>query len=159
MDYYSREKDYLVPGIIEVMQDEQGWAKYIRSTIHDGNLIESSFINQGQLADGWLEGSGGSKMIWPKGSEVEYGWAFIFFVAGEVSDIHGNVIHIVSDRFSRYDAETSPDQSHRYHWMPLPKYFNNHHPDSEDWDVGGISEDMGIDGIPNSNDEGEGDRR
>lgn len=144
-------------GFRKLMEDEQGWAKYIRSSIHDGNLIETSYINQGQLADGWLEGSGGSKMIWPKGSGVEYGWAFNFFVAGEVIDTAGNVIHIVSDRFSRGTAETAPDESHRYHWMPVPKYFNNRHPDSQDWNMGGISEDMGLDGIPNSNDEGEYD--
>ncbi|MCH8070035.1 MAG: hypothetical protein IID16_12335 [Candidatus Marinimicrobia bacterium] len=156
MESYLRENN-TTSALSKLLENQQGWAKYIRSSIHDGNLIETSFINQGQLADGWLEGTGGSKMIWPKGSGVEYGWAFIFFVAGEVTDVHGNVIHIVSDRFSRYDAETSEDQSHRYHWMPLPGYFNNHHPDSYDWDFGGISEDMGIDGIPNSNDEGEGD--
>ncbi len=157
MESSRNESDITTRGLSKLLEDRQGWAKYIRSSIHDGNLIETSFINQGQLADGWLEGTGGSKMIWPKGSGVEYGWAFIFFVAGEVMDTNGNEIHIVSDRFSRFDAETSEDQSHRYHWMPLPKYFNNHHPDSKDWDIGGISEDMGIDGIPNSNDEGEGD--
>lgn len=157
MESYRKEKDIVTSRLSRQLEDEQGWAKYIRTSIHDGNLIETSFINQGQLADGWIEVMGGSKMIWPKGSGVEYGWAFIFFVAGEVTDIHGNVIHIVSDRFTRAGAETSEDQTHRYHWMPLPKYFNNHHPDSYDWDIGGISEDVGIDGIPNSNDEGEGD--
>lgn len=156
MESYLKENN-TTSALHKLLENQQGWAKYIRSSIHDGNLIETSFINQGQLADGWLEGTGGSKMIWPKGSGVEYGWAFIFFVAGEVTDVHGNIIHIVSDRFSRFDAETSEDQSHRYHWMPLPRYFNNHHPDSYDWDISGISEDMGIDGIPNSNDEGESD--
>ena len=155
----SKLNNVIIPqvNLRKLMEDEQGWAKYIRSSYHDGNLIETSFINQGQLADGWLEGSGDAKMVWPKGSGVRYGWAFNFFVAGEVIDANGNTIHIVSDRFSRGTVETAPDESHRYHWMPLPKYFNNLHPESEDSDMGGISEDLGLDGFPNTNDEGEND--
>jgi hypothetical protein len=79
-----------------------------------------------------------------------------FYVASEVEDSRGNTIHIVSDNYRR-GGEVALDQSHFYGFMPLPKYFNNHQTNSTEWDMGGISEDVGIDGIPNTNDEGEGD--
>ncbi len=134
-----------------------GWSKYIRFSKHDGNLVEAGFLNQGQLADGYTSG-GFCGMNWPKGSgQRPYGYVFVYFVAGEVKDKHGNVIHIISDRFNRANLELSPDQSHKFHFMPLPRYFNNHHSSSADWDMGGISEDVGIDGLPGTNDVGEGD--
>lgn len=136
--------------------DEQGWLKYVRPVVHDGNLIETGLINQGQISHGYFSG-GSVDLIWPKGSGTEYGHNFIFFVAAEVQDVDGNTIHIVSDRFNRQSTELSTDQTHNYHFMPLPKFYNNHQPSSLDWDIGGINEDVGIDGIPNTNDEGEGD--
>ena len=136
--------------------DEFGWQKYVRLSKHDGNLVETGWVNQGQLADGYISGANWP-MIWPKGSGVEYGYVFNFFVAAEVTDINNNIIHIVSDRFHRGDIEQSPDKSHWYDFKPLPKYFNNHHLGLSEWDIGGISEDVGIDGVPNTNDEGEGD--
>ena len=139
--------------------DEYGWQKYVRLSKHDGNLVESGWVNQGQLADGYISGPNWP-MIWPKGSGIEYGYVFDFFVAAEVKDANNNIIHICSDRFHRGsgdNSEQSPDKTHWYDFKPLPKYFNNHHLGSTDWDIGGISEDVGIDGIPNTNDPGEGD--
>ena len=133
-----------------------GWQKYVRLSKHDGNLVESGWVNQGQLADGYISGANWP-MIWPKGSGIEYGYVFNFFVAAEVTDANGNLIHIVSDRFHRGDVEQSPDKSHWWDFKPLPKYFNNHHLGLDEWDIGGISEDVGIDGIPNTHDMGEGD--
>jgi hypothetical protein len=136
----------------------KGWSKYIRFSKHDGNLVEAGYLNQGQLSDGYTNG-GYCGMNWPKGSKQRpYGYVFVYFVAGEVKDKFGNIIHIVSDRFNRGTGlEESPDQSHRYHFMPLPRYFNNHHKSSADWDMGGISEDVGVDGLPGTHDVGEGD--
>lgn len=97
-------------------------------------------------------------MRWPKGAdERPYGYVFVYYVAGEVQNARGNTIHIVSDRFNRDARETSTDGTHTFFFNPLPKYFNNHHPESADWDIGGISEDVGVDGLPNTGDTGEGD--
>ena len=137
-------------------EDIDGWQQYVRLSKHDGNLVESGWVNQGQLADGYISGPSWP-MIWPKGSGTEYGYVFDFFVAAEVKDINNNIIHICSDRFHRSDAEQSPDKTHWFDFKPLPKYYNNHHLGSIDWDIGGISEDVGLDGVPNTNDMGEGD--
>ncbi len=145
------------PAFLKRSMAAQGWAKYVRACKHDGNLVETGMLNQGQMAGGYTSG-GVSGMRWPKGSlSRSYGYVFVYYVAGEVVDIHGNTIHIVSDRFNRGAQETSLDGSHTFHFMPLPRYFNNHHPASADWDIGGISEDVGMDGLPNTNDFGEGD--
>ncbi len=137
--------------------DNFGWQKYVRLSKHDGNLVETGWVNQGQLADGYFSGGANWPMIWPKGSGIEYGYVFNFFVAAEVKDANNNIIHIVSDRFHRGNIEQSPDKTHWYDFKPLPKYFNNHHLSSNEWDIGGISEDVGNDGIPNTHDFGEGD--
>jgi len=138
------------------LADEQGWARYVRLSRHNGNLIETGWVNQAQLADGYIDGPSWP-MTWPRGSQAtEYGYVFNFFVAGEVVDVNGNTIHIVSDRFHRSSNEQSADKTHWYDFKPLPGYFNEHHMNSDDWYVGGIGEDVGPDGFPNTNDEGEG---
>lgn len=133
----------------------QGNSKYLRASKHDGNLIETGFVNQGSLAGDYFPGS--PSMYWPKGSGNSYGHTFVFYVGAEVIDANGKLTPIISDSYRRGDVEQSPDKTHWYHFRPLPKYFNNHHPSSADWDMGGISEDVGIDGIPNTGDEGEND--
>jgi hypothetical protein len=145
------------PSLQKQLAAAKGWSKYIRFSKHDGNLVEAGFVNQGQLSDGYFSG-GFWGMTWPKGSNRRsYGYTFVFFVAGETKDARGNTIHIVSDRYARSPGEISPDYSHAYYFMPVPRYFNNHHPNSTDWDMGGISEDVGMDGLPGTKDEGEGD--
>jgi len=150
---YSNSRAYAP---LSKLSAKVGWSKYIRFAKHDGNLVEAGFINQGQLANGYQGGFCG--MNWPKGADQRpYGYAFVYYVAGEVKDKYGRTIHIVSDRFNRTGLlEISPDQSHHYHFMPLPRYYNNHHPSSADWDMGGISEDVGVDGLPDTHDVGEG---
>ncbi len=159
----DKNSDYVLPGnredlpaFMKKAQEAQGWLKYVRPVVHDGNLIETGLVNQGQISHGYFSG-GSVDLIWPKGSGTEYGHNFVFFVAAEVIDVNGDTIHIVSDRFNRQSSEQSVDGTHNYHFMPLPKYYNNRQPGSLDWDIGGISEDVGIDGIPFTGDEGEGD--
>ena len=144
------------PNLLKSALETQGWRKYVRLSKHDGNLVETGWVNQGQLSDGYIDGPNWN-MVWPKGSGIEYGYVFTFFVAGEVKDVNDNIIHIISDRFHRGDIEQSPDKSHWYDFKPFPKYFNNHHSGSSEWDIGGLSEDIGVDGFPNTNDFGEGD--
>lgn len=145
------------PAFLRKALDGLGWSKYIRYAKHDGNLVVTGMVNQGQMASGYTSG-GLAGMRWPKGAnESSYGYVFVYYVAGEVTDSRGNLIHIVSDRFNRNSVEMSQDGSHNYHFMPLPRYYNNHHPQSADWDIGGITEDVGLDGVPNTHDSGEGD--
>lgn len=134
---------------------DQGLSKYLRASKQDGNLIETGYVNQGSLATDYFPGA--SSMIWPKGSGTSYGHTFVFYAGALVVDTRGDTIPIVTNCYRRGEAEQSPDKSHWYHWRPLPKYFNNHHTASADWDMGGINEDVGADGLPNTHDEGEGD--
>ncbi len=143
------------PQLFKQMADD-GWQRYVRLSKHDGNLVETGWVNQGQLADGYISGPSWP-MRWPKGSGVEYGYAFVFFVGAEVRDANGDLIHIFSDRFHRSNLEQSPDKSHWWDFKPLPGYFNDHHLSSSDYLIGGINEDVGEDGYPGTNDFGEGD--
>ena len=133
---------------------DQGNEQYLRKGLHTGNLVETSFLNRGQLADGY-HGSN-FEMMWPRGSGVSYGFLFDFFVAGEVLNTDGDTIHIISDCFKRGGLEEAPDGSHWWFWEPLPGYFNDRHLNTTEYFIGGISEDVGIDGYPNTNDYGEG---
>ncbi|MBD3288054.1 hypothetical protein GF337_04560 [candidate division KSB1 bacterium] len=152
--YMNSRKE--IPAYLKKSSEEDiGWKKYVRAALHDGNLVTTGLVNQGQLSGGYIENVSG--MRWPKGSnQVGYGYVFNFFVAGEVTDIHGNTVHIVSDRFAR-SPQVSSDLSHYYYFFPVPGYYNDHHSNSEDWETPGISEDVGVDGIPNSGDAGEND--
>jgi len=135
----------------------QGNAKYLRFVNHDGNLISGGSVNSGLLAYHYV--SGAPTLGWPKGvNYVSYLHSGVFYVAAEVQDKNGKTIHIVSDDYRRSSSETSRDYTHRYAFAPLPKYFNLDQPQATDVpEIGGISEDVGIDGLPNTNDEGEGD--
>ncbi len=138
--------------------DEEGLVKYRKIAMHDGNLVTGPIINSGLIS---YSGIGDDIRIgWPKGTKwARYIWGSYFYVAGEVVDASGDTIHIVSDDFDiegRY--ELAPDGSHVFCTMPLPKYYNLDIPGSLETPlVYGISEDVGKDGFPRTNDEGEGD--
>ena len=133
---------------------DQGNEQYLRKGLHSGNLVETSFLNRGQLADGYHGGN--FYMTWPRGSGITYGFLFDFFVAGEVLNTDGDTIHIISDCFKRSGVEQAPDGSHWWFWEPLPGYFNDRHLNSSEYYLGGLNEDIGIDGYPYTNDFGEG---
>lgn len=140
---------------IEKAQAE-GNAKYFRFTVHDGNLITGGVINSGLLSYHYVGGT--PTIAWPKGPKsVPILHGAVFFVAAEVEDESGDTIHIVSDNFRRGSVEASLDESHWWSFMPLGKYFNNDQPGALDPDMGGLSEDVGIDETPNTGDFGEGD--
>jgi hypothetical protein len=140
--------------LLRKIQQDQGNEQYLRKGLHTGNLVETSYLNRGQLADGY-HGSN-FEMMWPRGSGVSYGFLFDFFVAGEVLSVDGDTIHIISDCFKRDGLEEAPDGSHWWFWEPLPGYYNDRHLNSTEYFMGGISEDVGVDGYPNTNDYGEG---
>ena len=104
--------------LLRKIQQDQGNEQYLRKGLHTGNLVETSYLNRGQLADGY-HGSN-FEMMWPRGSGVSYGFLFDFFVAGEVLSTDGDTIHIISDCFKRGGLEQAPDGSHWWFWEPLP---------------------------------------
>lgn len=133
---------------------EDGNAQYRQIAIMDGNLVTGPIINSGCLS---YSGIGNDLRIgWPKGAlRSDYIWGAFFYVAGEVVDVNGDVKHIVSDNLF---LDRSPDGTHEYATMPLPGYYNLDRPGSlTDPIIGGISEDVGVDGYPNTGDFGEGD--
>lgn len=133
-----------------------GNVKWLRFVYLDGNLITGGITNNGLLSGSYIPGV--PNISWPKGPKsVSEIFGAVFYVAGQVVDTKGDTIAIVSDSYRRGNIEESPDQSHWFEWEPLPGYFNEHEPNSTDWQVGGISEDVGIDGVPNTHDFGEGD--
>ncbi|MDP1676052.1 MAG: hypothetical protein Q8L88_04235 [Bacteroidota bacterium] len=130
-------------------------ARFLRYGKHNGNLIETGFINNTSLSYNYLNGS--SLAIWPKGSGTQYGYAFVFFVGAKVVNTNGDSIAIISESYRRQGGDFAPDASHLYQFQPLPGYFNDRSTNSLAWKYGGISEDVGLDGIPNTNDFGEND--
>ncbi|MFA6468461.1 MAG: hypothetical protein WCW35_06150 [Bacteroidota bacterium] len=132
-----------------------GNARYLRYGKHNGNLIETGFINNTSLSYNYLGGS--SLAVWPKGSGTQYGYAFVFFVGAKVVNTNGDSIAIISESYRRQGGDVAPDASHTYQFQPLPGFFNDRATNSLAWKYGGISEDVGLDGIPNTNDVGEND--
>jgi hypothetical protein len=134
-----------------------GLDKYFRFTVHDGNLVHGGITNSGLLSYHYV--SGNPTISWPKGvNSVSYIHSSVFYVAAEVIDTHGDTIHIVSDNYRRSNSEVSSNYTHMYAFMPLPRYFNLDHPTAIDIpEIYGISEDVGVDGVPNTGDFGESD--
>lgn len=133
----------------------EGLAKNLRFSVHDGNLVHGGIINSGLLSYHYVSGS--PSISWPKGPKsVSYLHGAVFYVASEVIDENGDTIHIVSDNYRR-GGETALDQSHFYGFAALPKFFNSNQPNALSYDIGGISEDVGVDTFPNTGDEGEND--
>jgi hypothetical protein len=136
---------------------EEGRDRFLRYTIHNGNLITGGITNSGLISHHYVTGN--PSISWPKGPKViSYIHGTVFYVAAEVVDANGDTIHIVSDNYRRSSAEASNDLSHFYAFMPVPKYFNMDQPEAyETPEIYGINEDVGEDGIPNTFDSGEGD--
>ncbi len=136
--------------------NEVGNAKYFRFGVVDGNLVNGGLTNSGILGNLYV--SGCPRISWPKGPKnISYLFGASFYVASQVIGERGDTLYIVSTDFRRQLQRQSPDQTHWWSFMPLPKYFNNHQPASVTWDMDGISEDVGVDGIPGTHDFGEGD--
>jgi hypothetical protein len=151
----SRERQFGVP---ELQQQQQvGNDRYLRFTVHDGNLVTGGVTNSGLVSYHYV--SGNPRFSWPKGPQVvSYIHSAVFYVAAEVLNDSDRVVQIVSDNYRRSNAELSRDFTHLYAFMPLPKYYNLDQPEASETPlIYGISEDVGVDGFPNTNDAGEGD--
>lgn len=131
-----------------------GFAKYYRPVVLDGNLVTGGITNTGMISHA---NTSVARTSWPKGPfQVDYIFGAFFYVAAEVVDANGDTIPIVSDYY-RF-GETAPDGSHRYLFTALPRYYNLDEPNALETPlVFGISEDVGLDGEPGTNDEGEND--
>lgn len=162
----TRKKPAMLPGSLQNTRgysrfskgasplQQQGLEQYFRSATLDGNLVTGSITNSGIISHSNLSIP---PISWPKGpQQVSYIFASIFYFAAEVIDANGDTIAIVSDHY-RF-GETAPDGTHGYYFMPLPKYYNLDQPDAQSAPlIGGISEDVGLDGLPRTNDTGEND--
>ncbi len=133
---------------------QEGLQQFLRNTVVDGNLVTGGITNSGILSDAQQSFP---PISWPKGpQQVDLIFGTFFYFASEVATANGDTIAIVSDHF-RF-GELANDQTHGYYFMPLPRYYNLDQPDAQEAPlIGGISEDVGEDGIPGTNDPGEGD--
>lgn len=120
---------HIVPSLAKSTVD---FRPFRRAGIHDGNLIRTAYSNFGNLGSRVLP----VRLEWPKGSGINYGFEFVFFVGAEVIDSRADTIHIFTDNYTGGPRDRAPDDSHTYGWEPLPGYFN----DGEF--VGGVSEDV-----------------
>ena len=93
----------------------------------DGNLVETVYINFGEIAD-WLNEQSGPNGAWPKGSGHMYIDGIAIIVQAETQDPAGNIIHPLETNyyeFTRYDPATGVT----YGWYALPGYDNPYRPD------------------------------
>ncbi len=135
-------------------------SRFIRSVLHDGNLIKGGLVNIGAVGNRDIIPGSESAIGWPKGSKwVNYIFLTDFYVAAEVTNASDEIIHVISDHWTRSGGANNlaPDGSHLNAMQPLPKYYNLDQPESQETPlVYGISEDVGFDGFPRTGDKGEG---
>lgn len=139
----------------------QSLRNFTRGGMHTGNLIQVPYVTNINISAGYWGGFvSPSRITWPKGSGVEYGHTMSFIVGGKVIADDGNEYVILSDSYNRSGGDSSPDGSHKYHFTPIPGYYNmygsrsssnrlNDNPDDrqrlEDagyYFVGGLNEDV-----------------
>tara|TARA_R110002096_G_scaffold97694_21_gene217863 strand:+ start:12684 stop:16553 length:3870 start_codon:yes stop_codon:yes gene_type:complete len=98
---------------------------FTRGGLHTGNLIQVPYITNVNISAGyWSSFVSPSRIIWPKGSGVEYGHTMSYMVGAEVQDDDGQNHVIVSESYNRSGGDTDPDGSHKYHFTPVPGYYN-----------------------------------
>ncbi len=92
----------------------------------DGNLVETIYLNFGEIAD-WQNNQQGANGAWPKGSGHLYIDGVAIIVQAETQDPAGNIIHPLETNyyeFTRHDPATGVT----WGWYALPGYdnpFNN----------------------------------
>ena len=98
---------------------------FVRGALATGNLIQVPYVNNLNISAGYWGGSvTPNKIIWPKGSGVEYGHTMSFIVAGEVASEQGEQLRIISESYNRSGGDQHPTGSHKYFFTPLPGYYN-----------------------------------
>ena len=99
-------------------QQPHGDRAYTRWGIMDGNLVRTKFANHGEVAE-WPEQP---SCEWPKGSGHSYVDGVAPFVAIEVMDVEGKIIHIMETQYREF-MDISPE-GEPMGWTPLPGYCN-----------------------------------
>lgn len=154
---YERSKSKSGAGIQNT--GDLSFRRFIRWGKHTGNLVETPFVNNGNVSDGYWSPS--QKQRWPIGSGVVYMHTSSFFVASEVQDNAGRTVPIITSAYRRGGGDSHPSGSHQYFFQPVPGYFNMspQHDNSTDrahldaagkYYVGGISVDTDDDGEPDT---------
>ncbi len=115
-----------------------------RTGVLTGNLIRSAFGNFGNLGSRTLAEA---RLEWPVGSGVTYGFEFIFFVAGEVMNSRGEIIHIIDSRYTGGSRDVPTPETHQWGWYPKPGYFNTNDGNEDEVETPGVDEDLNGNGI------------
>lgn len=139
---------------------------FVRGGIMTGNLMQVPYVTNVNVAAGyWGSTVSPNKMIWPRGSGVEYGHTMSFIVGGKVTSEAGDTLTILSESYNRGGGDAHPSGSHKYFWSAVPGYYNmqgdrgtsNQLNNNEDdrallastgkWFVGGLNEDANGNGV------------
>jgi hypothetical protein len=110
----------------------------IRSLIINGNKITTIVYNYGSITRPNTL-SNVADLVW---NRLGYGYEFTPLVAGEVTDINGDTVHILDDgMWLPSQGGYAPDGSIKWGWLPKPGYAAPNQPDIAAWsarkDVGG----------------------
>ena len=98
---------------------------FVRGAVASGNLIQVPYVTNINISGGyWGSTVSPSRIIWPKGSGVEYGHTMSFIVAGEVIPDNGEPLQILTDSYNRSGGDTHPSGSHKFFFTALPGYYN-----------------------------------
>lgn len=139
---------------------------FVRGGLMSGNLLQVPYVTNVNLSAGYFgDAVSPSRIIWPRGSGVEYGHTMTFLVGGNVKAEDGSDLFIISDSYNRSGGDKSPDGSHKYFFNTLPGYYNmngdpgtnnrlNNNPsdrklleDAGFYYVGGLNEDANNNGL------------
>lgn len=105
----------------QLVDKNRGNHKYTKKGIMDGNLVQTTFYNFGEIADYLNEPT--TSGVWPRGSGHTYVDGIAVIVQAETKAPGGQIIHPLETNyyeFTRYDASSGVT----YGWWPLPGYAN-----------------------------------
>jgi hypothetical protein len=98
---------------------------FVRGGLMSGNLLQVPYVTNVNLSAGYFgDAVSPSRIIWPRGSGVEYGHTMSFLVAGKVKAEDGSDLFIISDSYNRSGGDQSPDGSHKFFFNTLPGFYN-----------------------------------
>jgi len=102
-------QEQFVPADIDVV----GTRAWRRFGIMNGNLVTVTYFNTSHVNGLW----------WPTGSTHVYMDDMVPFVAGEATDVNGNLIHPLESNYN-WNLDVAPDGLTEWGWQPLPGYLN-----------------------------------
>src|SRR4030067_890465 len=110
--------------IAQISVDQlNGDQNYLYSGLHSGNQVRTTFFNTGFIGDATPEDFPAE---WPINTGQVYLGRLVMFVASEVKDTDGQIIHITSEGSSGAQAwSESDDQGNLRSFLPLPYFCND----------------------------------